>query len=162
MKKGFTLIELLVVISIIGLLAAAGLAVYTSAQKKARNARVQSEFLEIRNALIQLELDTGQLPGHLNPEPCVQNPETYLNQDAAGLVNTDGNFPNWNGPYFKGTGLDPWGNRYYFDPDYTCKTGTLGCENFANNTTIRAVQSAGPNGSYAYEADNIVMVLCSS
>ena len=34
MKKGFTLIELLVVISIIGLLAAAGLSVYTSAQKR--------------------------------------------------------------------------------------------------------------------------------
>ena len=71
MKKGFTLIELLVVISIIGLLAAAGLAVYTSAQKKARDAKVQSDLLEIRNALVQLELDTGQLPGHLNPEPCV-------------------------------------------------------------------------------------------
>jgi len=135
---------------------------YTQARKKkARNARVQSDFLEIRNALVQLELDTGQLPGHLNPEPCVQNPETYLDQNAAGLVNTDGNFPNWSGPYFKGTGRDPWGNSYLFDPDYQCKTGALGCENFTNDTWVRAITSGGPSGGGAYDADNIVMVLCS-
>ena len=147
MKKGFTLIELLVVISIIGLLAAAGLAVYTSAQKKARDAKVQSDLLEIRNALVQLELDTGQLPGHLNPEPCVQDPETYLDQNAAGLINTDGNFPNWNGPYLLNAGIDPWGHNYLFDPDYQCKTGALGCGNFANDTWVRAIWSFGPTAS---------------
>ena len=137
---------------------------YTPVHKKGgREAKVQSDFLEIRNALVQMELETGQLPGHLKPDPCVQNPETYLNQNAAGLVNTDGNFPNWSGPYFKGTGLDPWGNSYLFDPDYACTTGTVGCEKFTNGYTTRAVVSFGPNGNglNIYEADNIVMILCS-
>jgi len=40
--KGFTLIELLVVISIIGLLAAAGLATYTSTMNRARYAKAKS------------------------------------------------------------------------------------------------------------------------
>ena len=163
MKKGFTLIELLVVISIIGLLAAAGLSVYTSAQKKGREAKVKADFLDIRNALAQLELDTGQLPGHLNPEPCSQNLETSLDSCAGGLVCTDGNFPKWNGPYLLNAGIDPWGHNYWFDPDYTCTTGTVGCEKFTNGYTTRAVVSFGPNGNglNIYEADNIVMILCS-
>jgi len=53
MKKGFTLIELLVVISIIGLLAAAGLATFTSAQKRARDARRKSDLHNVSLALEQ-------------------------------------------------------------------------------------------------------------
>jgi len=51
MKKGFTLIELLVVISIIGLLAAAGLAVYTSAQKKLETQESNQSFLKLETLL---------------------------------------------------------------------------------------------------------------
>lgn len=51
MRKGFTLIELLVVISIIGLLAAAGLATFSSAQKRARDARRKADIKAIETAL---------------------------------------------------------------------------------------------------------------
>jgi len=51
MKKGFTLIELLVVITIIGLLATVGLSSYTQAQRRARDARRQSDINTLRNAL---------------------------------------------------------------------------------------------------------------
>ena len=50
-RKGFTLIELLVVISIIGLLAAAGLATFSSAQKRARDAKRKSDIKAIETAL---------------------------------------------------------------------------------------------------------------
>ena len=50
-RKGFTLIELLVVISIIGLLAAAGLAVFSSAQKRARDAKRKSDIHALEQAI---------------------------------------------------------------------------------------------------------------
>ena len=51
MKRGFTLIELLVVITIIGLLASVGMASFTRAQARARDAKRQSDFSSLRNAL---------------------------------------------------------------------------------------------------------------
>jgi len=50
-KSGFTLIELLVVITIIGLLASVGLASYTRAQARARDAKRESDLTTLRNAL---------------------------------------------------------------------------------------------------------------
>ena len=61
-KKGFTLIELLVVISIIGLLAAAGLAVFTSAQKRARDATRVSHMKDLQLALAQYYLAENTYP----------------------------------------------------------------------------------------------------
>jgi len=49
-NNGFTLIELLVVISIIGLLAAVGLTVYTSTMARARYSKVQADLTAIRTA----------------------------------------------------------------------------------------------------------------
>jgi len=61
-NKGFTLIELLVVISIIGLLAAAGLAVFTSAQKRARDATRVSHMKDLQSALAQYYLAENTYP----------------------------------------------------------------------------------------------------
>ena len=71
-QRGFTLIELLVVISIIGLLAAAGLATYTQSQKRARNAKRQADIISIADAL--------ELSYELNPGPCTAKSKyTYSN-----------------------------------------------------------------------------------
>lgn len=51
MKKGFTLIEVIVVASIIALLASIGLATYTGAQKKSRDAVRQGNLESVRQAL---------------------------------------------------------------------------------------------------------------
>lgn len=56
MKKrilGFTLIELLVVISIIAILITLGFTSFSSAQKKARDAKRKSDIRDIKNALEQ-------------------------------------------------------------------------------------------------------------
>lgn len=52
-KAGFTLLELLVVISIIGILIAMGMAAYSTAQKKSRDARRKGDIKQVQNAFEQ-------------------------------------------------------------------------------------------------------------
>lgn len=53
MKKAFTLLEILVVIGIISVLVALGAVSYSSAQKKARDAKRKSDIKAIQNAMEQ-------------------------------------------------------------------------------------------------------------
>ena len=52
-KKSFTLLEMLVVIGIIAILVSLGTSSYSTAQKKARDARRKSDLKAIQNALEQ-------------------------------------------------------------------------------------------------------------
>jgi general secretion pathway protein G len=158
---GFTLIELLVVISIISLLASIVFASLNGARAKARIARARADLYQFQTAVALLEDDTGQTPKHYSSSACIQNPEVYLDTPEAGIQTTDGNFPNWRGPYLPQVSRDPWGNRYIFDADYFCQ-GDIGCESIPNGTVVRVVHSGGPNGSgiNIYDGDNIVLILC--
>jgi len=60
--RGFTLIELLVVIVIIGILATGAVAVFVSAQEKARDSQRVSEFQAIGKALDQFYLEDDSFP----------------------------------------------------------------------------------------------------
>ncbi len=53
LKKGFTLLELLVVIGIIAVLVAFGTVSYSTAQKKARDAKRQTDLHSFQNAIEQ-------------------------------------------------------------------------------------------------------------
>lgn len=65
-KSGFTLIELLVVISIIGVLAALGVASYTTAQRQSRDTRRLGDVRAIVTALEQYYTDYGRYPDSTN------------------------------------------------------------------------------------------------
>lgn len=64
--RGFTLIELLVVISIIGILIALGTASYSTAQRKGRDAKRQSDIKAVQNALEQYNSLKGAYPTNSN------------------------------------------------------------------------------------------------
>lgn len=143
-NRGFTLIELLVVIAIIGILASVVLASLNTARDKAKTSKVKADLRSLRTAIALLEDDTGKWPNGC-PVGGTANPEVALDATNAGIKGTipptvgctddsdDSNNPacdapiicqwtaqdiaNWKGPYME-TPIDPWGNTYYFDPDY--------------------------------------------
>lgn len=58
-QKGFTLIELMVAISIVAVLAAVGLVVYSSAEKIARDSRVKQDMEEVKKAMYVYQSQAG-------------------------------------------------------------------------------------------------------
>ncbi len=84
MKKAFTLLELLVVIGIIGILVALGTVSYSTAQKKARDAKRKNDLKAIQNALEQYYSVCGfSYPAPVNGNVpssiiCVDPPTTIM------------------------------------------------------------------------------------
>jgi prepilin-type N-terminal cleavage/methylation domain-containing protein len=167
-KPGFTLIELLVVIAIIGILSTLAVTALNVARQKSHIARAQADLRSLRNAVALLESDTGKWPNGC-PSEEVTNPEVDLSTTQAGLIPSPivGNQGNgcewvqadinkWDGPYVD-RAVDPWGNHYYFDPDYTPYSGN-GCA-IADGAVAPVVLSFGPNGTglNAYDCDDIFL-----
>lgn len=93
MKQGFTLIELLIVISILALLSAIGLTVYTNVLKNARDSQRKTDIGFIQSALEQYFADQFFYPQTLsigsaftnctgNITPCTVT-KTYINSVPA-------------------------------------------------------------------------------
>lgn len=151
-SAGFSLIELLVGIAIIGILSAIAIPAYMAYREKAKIAQAYAELKDIQLAIGVLAIDTNRWPGP-NPADVTANQEVWdLNAANAGLfVANPADFPNWDGPYIEsGVPLDPWGNNYFFDPDYNIK-----------GTNSAVVGSFGPNrvGPNLYDSDDVVLVL---
>jgi type II secretion system protein G len=147
---GFTLLEVLVVVSILGMLSAIAIAAYTTYLDKGKYAQAYEDLRTIRVAIELLASDTERWPGP-NPVGTTANQEVWnLNLGEAGLVNTNGAFPNWKGPYTDQVPQDPWGSNYFFDPDYTI-----------NGNTYVVIGSFGPNrvGPNLYDTDDLVLKL---
>ena len=101
MKKGFTLMELLIVIALIGILVTMGVASYSTAQIKSRDARRKSDMKTIQNGFEQyysenngdypvdntVESDTSYFPGGFPKDP---KPAPYVQYnwtpDASGAT----------------------------------------------------------------------------
>ena len=153
-QKGFTLIELLIVLAIIGVLASFVFSSVNQARESARIAKAEIEVDQLRRAIELLVDDTGQWPGHkeVDEKESVSSNEIWdLTTPEAGLLATDGLYPNWRGPYIRTIFDDPWGNNYFFDTDYDFDLGE-------EEDWGVAVGSFGPNGvgQNVYDSDNII------
>lgn len=153
--RGFTLLELIVNIAIIGLLVAIAIPAYTTFRDRARIATVRAELHNIQLAMEQLANDTEKWPGPQNVGVTADEEVWNLNSSGAGLVTTNGGFPNWKGPYIQSVPKDPWGMDYFFDPDYytSGKTGV--------GPQSAVIGSFGPNKccKNTYDSDNIYLLL---
>jgi general secretion pathway protein G len=149
-SAGFTLVEIMIVVAIIGLLASIAIASMVKTREVTRHAIALNDIRQISDALGHLAFDTGKWPGAIPADQTGDRECWDLAARSAGLVDTDGAFPTWKGPYIDHVPLDPWGSAYFFDPDYN-----IGGKNFA------VVGSFGPNRQRAngYDGDDIYMVI---
>ena len=149
---GFTLIELLVVIAIIGVLATISIVALNYAREESKKAKAKHDADAILSALKVLESDTNEWPKHQvvdEPTTSGANEIWDLTAPEAGIVATDGNFPNWNGPYMGIMPKDPWGNDYFYDSDYQ-----------VDGEDKVVIGSFGPNGvgPNVYDSDNVIRI----
>lgn len=162
---GFTLIELLVVIAIIGVLSTLAAVSLNRARLAAREAAAAQDVASLREAVNLLAYHTGKWPNGCPPQG-TSNPEVNLNLQQAAITMTPvvGNQGGgcrwraedvalWEGPYALTT-IDPWGNPYWFDPDYEPYRN---CGSKTRLATQAAVLSFGPNGGSlnGYDCDDI-------
>ncbi len=185
--KGFTLIELLVTIAIIGILSTLAVIGVRAARDKAKEAKVLHDTKIIYDAITQLANDTNLWPGRQTVDAvcsgggCPSNNEicapdknntscnAKLSDNSSGLVNTDGNYPGWSGPYRVEIPKDPWGREYFFDTDYSIKTTNdkpCGCPGGGGCINAVVIGSYGPDGLAkpaggvgSYGCDDIIRII---
>ena len=106
------------------------------------------ESIEI--AVKMLAIDTGYWPNKEKVDATNTVEVWNLSVSAAGITATDGSYPDWKGPYYKGIPKDPWGNNYFFDVDY--KIG---------GSDYIVIGSFGPNGAgpNQYDGDDVIIIL---
>jgi len=168
-SRGFTLIELLVVIGIIAILSTLGIVSFVRARAASKEAKAREDLYQIRNAIALLQADTGKWVNGC-PAEATANPEVVLSNAQAGLIQrpnvgdqgsgcfwTAQDVASWKGPYVQFSN-DPWGQPYWFDPDYNINEN---CPSKPNGPTTVVVESFGPNGVgvNSYDCDDIYLRL---
>ena len=149
-RSGFSLAEVMVVVLIVGILTAIVTVSLSKARVESQQKKAETELQILSSAVEQLAWDTGMLPRALNRVTPGSSECWDLTTDDAGLLGTDGDFSNWKGPYIREFGNDPWGNPYFFDPDYRI-----------DGINKKVVGSFGPNGvgRNRYDSDDVVVLV---
>ena len=149
-RRGFTLIEIMVVVGIIGLLAGIGIPAVLKGRQYSKIKRAQTELEMISAATLQLAWDTGKWPNARLRNNGGSAEIWDISPSRCGLMDTDGSYNDWKGPYYGGETMDPWGNPYFFDPDYR-----------VDGANRVVVGSFGPNGvgKNQYDRDDVYVLL---
>lgn len=174
-KHGFTLVELLIAIAIIGVLATLGTLAASFARTRASVTKAQHDLDAIYTSMNMLANDTNVWPGHqpidttnnvANNEICATGCTYGIADPEAGIVDTDGTYPGWNGPYMIQIKPDPWNHEYFFDTDYSVNPDSNPCGPSGVGCSLAAVLgSAGPDGLYdpsgndADNSDDIIKII---
>jgi type II secretory pathway pseudopilin PulG len=149
-KRGFTSIEIAITTIIIGLLGALGSLAVLRGVKSARITNTEAELEILGAAVLQLAWDTGRWPNGAARTSGGSVEIWNVSPASTGLMDTDGNYNNWQGPYYDANLEDAWGNNYFFDPDYRI-----------DGQDRVVIGSFGPNGvgRNLYDADDIYVLL---
>ncbi len=150
---GFTLTEVVVTVGLVGLLLAM---VVPGVRKVRRNAMIkqaESDLAMLEAAVRKLAWDTGCWPTQRSKNRFDGREVWDLTDPRAGLMATNGRYPNWKGPYITRIPDDPWGNPYFVDTDY-----------YLERRWRVVVGSFGPNGRGRnwYDRDNVFVLLDTS
>ncbi|MBT7065434.1 MAG: prepilin-type N-terminal cleavage/methylation domain-containing protein [Verrucomicrobia bacterium] len=149
-RNGFSFTEIMFVVAVIGMLAAVAIPSALKARKTAHTEQAKLDLEMLASAISELAWDTGEWPRGIARNVQSSAESWSLTRGSAGLVANDGRFSDWQGPYIKSISVDPWGQPYFFDPDYR-----------VNGEWRVVVGSFGPNcrGRNAYDADDIYILL---
>lgn len=150
-KNGFTSVEIAVVTLLVGILASLGSVAVMRTVDKSRAKKTEAELDILATSVLQLAWDTGRWPNGQLRNNGGSREMWDISVSYCGLMNSDGSYEDWQGPYYEGPTVDPWGNAYFFDPDYRVADGT-----------IRAVVgSFGPNGvgPNMYDDDDVYVLV---
>ena len=165
LAPGFTLLEVLVVIAIIALLSTLAMVSFNYARQQAKIGKAENDLDVLHGAMGQLMIDTFEWPGHQSPEDVNNgsgNEVWDLSADEAGLLTDDsGAFINWTGPYIPRVPVDPWGNPYFLDTDYSIGLDGLPCDGGIGCHDEPVIGSFGPNGvgQNVYDSDDIIRIV---
>lgn len=150
-RSAFTLIEIMVVVGVLAVIAAIAMPNLTRARENAKIRRATADLEMISAALLKMGWDTGKFPYGI-ARNTIGDAETWdLESSVGGLIVSNAVlFPDWQGPYMDYVPLDPWGSKYFFDPDYR-----------VGGVFRSVVGSFGPNkeGRNVYDADNIYIIM---
>lgn len=180
--RGFTLTELLIVMSIIGILATITLVGIKSAREKSKVSKVKTDVSNITLSITNLYTDTRRYPGGQRSlkvwykQIDGSTPLATTENDINGIyeikkantlyngifLNNNGSFwgataVGWNGPYYTGATVDPWGKSYFFTYRYRPQRRS-------DTETVRmtsGVASAGKDNAWGVGCDDIYSVMYS-